>query len=104
MIDLGERGWESDGSEGGASGREVGIRGEAGAGTVSFPLMLEETLIGEDVGVLGWVGGAGSVRAVFRVGAVGVLGPEPVEDEGHMLAALRGIAVGVAEFRGPGEV
>jgi len=40
----------------------------------------------------------------LRVGAVGVLGPEAVEDEGGAAGALGGVRVGVAKLRRPGEV
>ncbi len=54
---------------GGAGGGEEGVGGEAGAGAVGAPLVLEETGVGVDVGVLGWVSGAGGVGAVLEVGA-----------------------------------
>ena len=88
VVEVGEGGWDDDGLEGGAGGGEVGVGGEAGAGAVGLPFVLEEAGVGVDVGVLGGVGGAGGGGAVLRVGAVGVLGPEAVEDEGGVAGAL----------------
>jgi len=87
-----------------SGGGEEGIGGEAGAGAVGAPLMLQEALIGVDVFVgrrIGWAGGAG---AVFGIGAVVVLRPEAVEDEGGVGGALGGVGMGVAELGRPGEV
>ena len=80
-----------------ASGEEV-VGGEAGAGAVGLPLVAEEAGVGVDVAVLGGVAGAGGVGAVLGVGAVEVLGPEAVEDEGGVLGALGGVGMGVAEL------
>ena len=68
------------------------------------PLMLEEAGVGVDVAVLRWIGGPWSGRTVLRIGAVGVLGPEAVEDEGGVAGALGCAGVGVTELGGPGEV
>lgn len=62
------------------------------------PLVLEEAGVGVDVGVLRGVGGAGGGGAVLRVGAVGVLGPEAVENEGRVGGALGCVGVRVAEL------
>ena len=104
LGEQGELGGYGDGMEGGAGGGEEGVGGEAGAGAVGLPLVAEETGVGVDVGELGWVGWAGVGGAVLRPGAGEVLGPEAVEDEGVALGALGGVAVGVTELGGPGEV
>ena len=68
------------------------------------PFMLQESLVGVDVPVGDRIGGAGGARAIFGVGAIVVLGPEPVEDEGGVGGALGGVGMRVAELGGPGEV
>jgi len=83
---------------------EEGVGREAGAGAVGLPLVAEKALVGVEVGVLSWVLRAGGVGAVLWVGAVGVLGPEAVEDEAEMLGALGLARVGGAELGRPGEV
>jgi hypothetical protein len=82
VVEVGEGGRDDDGLECGAGGAEEGVGGEAGASAVGPPLVLEEAGVGVDVGVLAGVGGARGGAAVLRVGAVGVLGPEAVKDEG----------------------
>ena len=62
------------------------------------PLMLEEGGIGVDVGELRGIGRARSGGAVLRVGAVHVLGPETMEDQGGVVRALSGVGMGVAEL------
>jgi hypothetical protein len=93
-----------NGLVGGPGGGEEGIGGEAGASAVGAPLVLEKALVGVDVLVGGGIGGAGGARAVFGIGAVVVLGPEAMKDEGGVRGALGSVGVGVAELRGPGEV
>jgi hypothetical protein len=66
--------------------------------------VLEESGIGIDVRELRGVGWAGCVGTVLRVGAVGVLGPETVKDEGGAAGALSGVGMPVAELGRPGEV
>jgi hypothetical protein len=100
----GELGGDGDGAEGGAGGGEEGVWGEAGACAVGLPFVAEKAGVGVDVGELGGVGWAGVGGAVLGPGACEVLGPEAVEDEGVALGALGGVAVGVAELGGPGEV
>jgi hypothetical protein len=104
LGERGELGGDGDGVEGGAGGGEEGVGCEAGAGAVGLPLVAEEAGVGVDVGELGGVGWAGVGGAVLGPGAGEVLGPEAVEDEGVALGALGGVAVGVAELGGPGEV
>jgi hypothetical protein len=65
---------------------------------VGAPLVLEEAGIGVDVGVLRGISRARSGGAVLRVGAVRVLGPETMEDEGGVARALSGVGMGVAEL------
>jgi hypothetical protein len=89
---------DGDRLEGGASGAEEGVGCEARAGAVGAPFVLEEAGIGVDVGVLRGIGRARSGGAVLRVGAVRVLGPETVEDEGGVARALSGVGMGVAEL------
>src|SRR5277367_5944486 len=104
---LGERGelrGDGNGAEGGAGGGEEGVWGEAGACAVGLPFVAEKAGVGVDVGELGGVGWAGVGGAVLGPGAGEVLGPEAVKDEGVALGALGGVAVGVAELGGPGEV
>jgi hypothetical protein len=91
--ELGESGRHDKGLEGGTGGGEEGVGGEAGAGAVGTPLVLEEASVGVDVLVLGGVARAGGGGAVLRVGAVGVLGPEAVEDEGGVAGALGCVGV-----------
>jgi len=90
--------------EGLAGEVEEVIRGEAGAGTVGPPLVVEEAGVGVEVAVGGGVTRAGGVGAALGVGAGGVLGPEAVEDEGGVLGALCGGGVAVAELGRPGEI
>ena len=97
-VQLRQRGRNGEGLEGGAGGGEEGVGCEAGAGAVGAPLVLEEAGVGVDVAVLGWVGGSGGVRAVLRIGAVGVLRPEAMEDEGGVAGALGCVGVPVAEL------
>ena len=104
LGERGELGGDGDGAEGGAGGGEEGVGCEAGAGAVGLPLVPEEAGVGVDVGELGWVGWAGVVGAVLRPRASEILGPEAVEDEGVALCALGGVAVGVTELGGPGEI
>lgn len=66
--------------------------------------MFEQALIGIDIFECRWIAGAGSCRALFGIGAVGVLRPQTMQNEGEVRSALRSIAMGVAEFRRPGEV
>ena len=104
MVERRQLGWDGDGVEGGAGGGKEGVGTEAGAGAVGAPLMLEETLVGVEVGVASWIGGARFVRAVLRIGSVGVLRPEAVEDERRVAGALGRVWMGVAELGRPGEV
>ena len=68
---------------------------------MGFPLVPEEARVGVDVGVLRGVGRAGRGGTVLRVSAVGILGPEAVEDEGGVARALDVGRMRVAELRGP---
>ncbi len=104
VIEGGELSRDVEGVDGSAGEREEGLRGEAGAGAVGLPLVLEEAGVGVEVAEGGGVGGAGDVPAVFRVGSVDVLGPQSVEDEAQVLGALGLLGVGGAELGGPGEV
>ncbi len=90
--------------EGVAGEGEEGVGGEAGAGAVGLPLVAEEAGVGVDVAEGAGVLRAGEGGAVLGVGAVGVLGPEAVEDEAQVLGALAGGGVGLAELGRPGEV
>jgi len=90
--------------EGCAGGGEEVVGRHAGAGAVRAPLVTEEAGVGIDVGVLRWIGGAGSVGAVLWVSAIVVLGPETVENEGRVTGALRGSLMGDAELGRPREV
>lgn len=103
-VELRERGRNGEGLEGGAGGGEEGVGGETGAGAVGAPLVLEEAGVGVDVGELRGVGWAGCAGAVLRIGAVGVLGPEAVKDEGRVAGTLGCVGMRVAELRRPGEV
>jgi hypothetical protein len=71
---------------------------------VGLPLVAEEAGVGVDVAEGSGVLRSGGGGAVLGVGAVGVLGPEAVEDEAEVLGAFAGIGVGLAELGGPGEV
>ena len=104
MGELGEFRRDGDRVEGGAGKGEEGVGGETGAGAMGAPFVIEESGVGVDVGELSGVAGAGGVGAVLGVGAVEVLGPEAVEDEGGVLGALGGGGVGVAELGRPGEI
>ena len=104
MRELGELCGDGYGLEGGSGGSEEGVGREARAGAVGLPLVLEEAGVRVDFAELGRVGGAWCVGAVLGKRAAGVLGPEAVEDEGGVVAAFGGRAMGVAEFGGPGEV
>lgn len=95
---------DGDGLDGRAGGGEEVIGGQAGAGAVGVPFVLEEAEVGIDVFVLGGIGGAGGVGAVLWIGAVLVFGPQAVEDEGGVHGALGGGGMGVAKLRRPGEV
>ena len=68
------------------------------------PLVQKKALVRVDVFVGGGIGGTGSRGAVFGVGAVVVLRPQTVKDEGGVRGALGSVTVGVAELGGPGEV
>lgn len=68
------------------------------------PLVTEEAGVRVDVAVGGGVARAGVSGTILRVSAVGVLGPEAVEDEGRATGALRCVRVRVAELGRPGEV
>ena len=93
-----------DGFVRGAGGGEEHVGGESRTGAVSAPLVLEQALIGVDVFVRAGIGRTGSAGAVFGVGAVVVLRPESVENEGGVGGALGGVAVGLAELGGPGNI
>ena len=71
---------------------------------MSLPLVTEEARVRVDVTVGGRVAGSGGVGAVLGIGAVGVLGPETVQNEGGVLGALAGCWVGFAELGRPGEI
>ncbi len=104
VIEGGELPRDVEVVDGSAGEREEGLRGEAGAGAVSLPLVLEEARVGVEVAEGGGVGRARDVAAVFGVGSVDVLGPQAVEDESQVLGALGFLGVGGAELGGPGEV
>jgi hypothetical protein len=95
---------DGDGFVSGAGGGEKCVGGESGAGAVSAPLVLKQALVGVDVLVGRGVGWAGCVGAILRIGAVVVLRPETVEDEGRVCGALGGVGVGMTKLRRPGEV
>jgi len=89
----------------GIAGRVQEIAGgETGASAVSAPLVLKQALVGVNVFVGRGVGWAGCVGAILRIGAVVVLRPEAVEDEGRVCGALGGVGVGMTKLRRPGEV
>ncbi len=98
VVERGELGWDGDAVVGRAGEGEEVVGGEAGAGAVGLPFVAEESGVGVDVAVLGGVAGAWGGGAVLWVGAVEVLGPEAVEDEGWVLGALGCVGVGVAVF------
>lgn len=99
-----ERGWDADGSYGGARGLEEGIGAQAGAGAVGLPLVTEKAEVGVDVFVLRGTSGPGFGGTVGRPVTVGVLRPETVEDKGWMGGALGSAGMGVAELGRPGEI
>ena len=101
---MGESGRDGERLKGGTGGGKESVGGEAGAGSVGAPLVLKEAGVGIDVGELRGIGWAGGVGAVLRVGAVGVLRPETVEDEGWVAGALGGVGMPVAKLGRPGEV
>jgi len=81
-------------------GEEV-VGREAGAGAVRVPLVTQQARVGVDVAEARGITRTGLSRAVLRVGAVRVLGPETVEDEGWVARALGRVGVAVAELGGP---
>ena len=103
-LEAGEFGRNGDRMECFARGGEEVVRGQAGAGTMRRPLVLEKAGVGVDVAVLRWVGGARGRRAVLGIRAVVVLRPEAVEHEGGMCGALGGGGVRVAELGRPGQI
>lgn len=97
-------GGEGEFGDGFAREFKVGASAEAGAGSVFFPLVMEQAGVGVEVFELGGVFEAGLVGAVGGVGAVGILGPEAVEDEAAFFAALARVWVGGAELGFPAHV
>jgi hypothetical protein len=65
------------------------------------PLVVQQPGIGIDIAVLRWIGRAGSIGTVLRIGTVVVLRPQAVQDKGGMDGALRRRGVRMAVFRRP---